>query len=361
MQLISDISKDQRFEKPAPGAYEWWYFDAIDHSGQYQFVVIFYEGNPFSSEYIKAMKNGKGRAEWFPAISISVYEKGRPIYYSFTEFSHKKAFFSENPVEIAVGSHTMKQSLSGGRLSYIVSLDEVLPSGNAIEADLKFSSEAQTEGPFKKADKQKDSTHLWNLIQPRAEVQGQLTITEAGGTSAEIEFEGTGYHDHNVGWEPMKNEFDNWYWGRFHFRDYTLVFYVMNRQNKRQYQGWLIDNLNYTIAELFDDVSLTDSSYNLFGLNSCRKIILKGKNAHATIQLEKLLDNGPFYQRFQGEAFLSVNGKQSVQKSDGLAEYIRPDRIYQRLFWPLVNMRIRYVKKGPHWVQKNPVLYRWTW
>lgn len=361
MQLISDISKDQRFEKPGTGSYEWWYFDAVDDSSRYQLVVIFYEGNPFSSEYIKAMADEKAVPEQFPAVSISIYKDSEPIYYSFTEFTEPDTVFGENPLEVAIGNHKMSQSISNGKLTYRLSLDEILPSGDAIEAVLTFSSPSGTKGPFNRADKQEKSGHLWNLIQPRAGVHGQIQVTKANGSSEKIKFKGTGYHDHNVGWEPMKTEFKDWYWGRFHFSEYTLVYYVMNRRHGRQYEGWLIDNESFEIAETFNDITVTDSSYNLFGLKSCRKIILEGEKNNATVQLDTVLDSGPFYQRFSGDAFLSGKGAKSIQKSSGLAEYIRPDRIYQRLFWPLVNMRIRYTQKGPHWVQRNPVLYRWTW
>ena len=34
-----------------------------------------------------------------------------------------------------------------------------------------------------------------------------------------IALNGLGYHDHNVGFEPLKDSFKDWYWGRVHFID----------------------------------------------------------------------------------------------------------------------------------------------
>ncbi|WP_322570634.1 hypothetical protein [Rhodohalobacter sp.] len=45
----------------------------------------------------------------------------------------------------------------------------------------------------------------------------------------DITFSGIGYHDHNIGQEPMKESFRDWYWGRYHFEEFTLVYYLMQK------------------------------------------------------------------------------------------------------------------------------------
>ena len=72
--------------------------------------------------------------------------------------------------------------------------------------------------------------HAWNLIQTRAGVIGNLVLD--GRTDMyNIALNGLGYHDHNVGFEPLKDSFKDWYWGRVHFIDYTLVYYLMNTKD----------------------------------------------------------------------------------------------------------------------------------
>ncbi len=71
-----NISTDHLDENPFPnkpsGGYEWWYFDALSKDGNWSFVVIFYQGNPFSPEYIRNIKKNSTDPDEFPGVSISI-------------------------------------------------------------------------------------------------------------------------------------------------------------------------------------------------------------------------------------------------------------------------------------------------
>lgn len=358
MNILSDFRKDVRHHPHQSGGYEWWYFDALSTDGQHSFVVIFYEGNPFSTRYNGALLDGKTpQPSDYPAISISVYEDGNPIYYSFTEFEKSDCVFDEERPSVHVGPHKMEM-VDGQKLKYQISLDERLPNGDQIKASITFES-AQTEHLFD--DEVESKGHQWNLVQPRANVRGEIQISAKNEDPKEIAFEGRGYHDHNTGNEPMRDEFTGWYWGRVHFDYGTLVYYVMNRQDKEQHQAWLISNDNAEVLETLDEIDIADKGLSLFGLKPARKIGLRSERAEVQLQLSHLLDNGPFYQRYQSDAFLQIPDEQIVESQSGISEYIRPDRIFARIFWPFVDMRIQYKKEKPHWVQKSKRLYRWTW
>jgi carotenoid 1,2-hydratase len=135
----------------------------------------------------------------------------------------------------------------------------------------------------------------------------------------------------------------------------------MNRQEGEQHRAWLIDKSNSRVLEAFDQIDLVDKGLTFFGLHSARKIGLRSDRTEVQIQLRQLLDNGPFYQRFQSDAFLRIDDAGVVESKSGISEYIRPDRIFARIFWPFVDMRIQYKSEKPHWVQKSKRLYRWTW
>jgi carotenoid 1,2-hydratase len=361
MKILSDPEKDVRNSTHQSGGYEWWYFDGISADGKHSFVVIFYEGNPFSTRYNKALEDGvrKPMPHEHPAISISVYEDGSPIYYSFTEFAAADCEFSEDQPSVKIGPHAMSSEVDD-QLIYKLELDEKLPNGDTLEALLTFKSQRNQNSIFTR-DQKSPSGHLWNLVQPRAMVAGTIRLKSDGVITKEIDFRGSGYHDHNRGKEPMKDEFTDWYWGRFHFDAATLTYYVMNRQNNEQRQAWLISEDNAEILDIFDEIDLTDKGLSIFGLSTARKIGLKSNRAKVIIQQSRLLDNGPFYQRFRSEAFLRIAEESVVESTAGISEYIRPKRIYARIFWPFVNMRIHYKSEGPHWVQRSKKLYRWTW
>ena len=359
MQIFSNPDRDISTPKPDPGSYEWWYFDAMSADHRYSFVVIFYEGNPFSRRYIDAIDNATDNlAPDYPAISISIYKGAEPIFYSFEEVTRDSAeFSSEKPAGRVKENHFFRLKREDGDHEYHLELDQVIPNGDRLTGSLTFKS--RVKGPFQAESsdhgKAEVSRHGWNLVQPLADVTGELNIE--GTTSEQITFNGNGYHDHNTGMEPMKESFDEWYWGRFHFSGHTMVYYLMNRGGRWQNCAWLIDSENNP-TEFTGDFNLTDQSLNFFGLSSARKIEMSGEEADFLIQQDSMLDDGPFYQRFRSRLMLKLGD--TVYQAKGISEYICPERIYVKLFRPLVNMRIKYPGKT-HWVQKSPRLYRWTW
>lgn len=354
MNIISSFREDTQSDKPKPGCYEWWYFDARSSDG-YTTVIIFYDGNPFSRRYIESIERNYGKtASDFPAISISVYKNGIPLFYSFEEFSPKVSFFSVTSPKGNTGLSHFEGKIKNGQITYEVTLNQKVANGDSITGKLLFTSANFDFGLKQGRLNRGQNDHTWNLVAPAADVKGNLLIT--GFRNHNIHFEGMGYHDHNFGNEPMRESFEEWYWGRYHLDEITLVYYLMNQKNHWNKKAWVIDK-DGLVSE-FDDISITDSEYNPFGLWSARKIEFSGNRTTAVLQKDKVIDNGPFYQRFEGRLLLNSDDK--LSECRGVSEYIKPERIYRKLFWPLVNMRITYPGK-PHWVQKNPRLYRWTW
>jgi len=357
MNIISDPEKDHSTPKFKPGSYEWWYFDAISKDGDLSFVIIFYEGNPFSKKYIQAQQAGSDSAADFPAISISVYKKSDPLFYSFVEYDKESAIFSEQSAEVSIGKSSLKQHKESDRLIYNVSIDEALSNGNSIKADLIFSS--RLNGAADLGETGDDAKqHSWNLVQYRADVSGSVMIkTER---EKEYLFKGIGYHDHNLGLEPMKDSFLQWYWGRFHLNSGTFLYYIMDTVEGQNYRGWWI-NESGDVEDVSDQVRITNVHYNPFLMKSGRVIQFESKSMNVLVQQDYILDNGPFYQRFNSRILVRNQNDQVLEQGRGISEFIRPDRIYKKLFWPLVDMRIRYSSDKPHWVQRSRTLYRWTW
>ena len=362
MKILSDHTQDAAWPKSAPGGYEWWYFDAIDPETGFKCVVIFYRGNPFSTRYIRQSEQSlDAMPGHYPAVSISIYEGSDPIYYSFQEFEPAECSFPTDEVAVRIGNHRLKQSVGDdGFLSYLLELEETLPSGDQITAELTFTSRRLQHNVARGDHNSDDASHLWNLVQPRADVTGSVAL-EGYGNRKKISVNGTGYHDHNVGFEPMKDDFTDWYWGRFHADGETLIYYAMNRTGAdTDYHAWLINEADGAVKTA-SEISFADRGVNLFGLSNYHQLEIRADHFEASITQGRLLDNGPFYRRYLANAFIRLPGENRVVGSVGISEYIRPSRIYSKLFWPLVHMRIRYRSESPHWVQKSPRLYRWTW
>jgi carotenoid 1,2-hydratase len=372
MKIYSDPTRDGRSPKPRPGAYEWWYFDGMGDDGVHSFVIIFYDGNPFSKHYMKAAAYG-GLASDHPALSVSVYREGLPVYYSFTEYHPDDVRWhgQDSLVSFDMAGQTLRQERRGNRWGYVIRIDQTLDSGYRLRADLDMESESlahpllqASEPSAAKPDalagnRHSGMDHAWNLVMARARVRGGLEIDQPGTNTLAIDMEGLGYHDHNVGWEPMKDSFKDWYWGRFHGAEGEMVHYVMrDLEGGIRPAAWLnIDGIPYeSISVAMVERSLT--KFGLFRYETLRFSFDHG--IQAIVKSERCIDDGPFYQRFISSLDISGSDRAHMEWR-GITEYIRPDRIHKKIFWPLVDMRIRYSRHSPHWVQRIPELYRATW
>jgi carotenoid 1,2-hydratase len=345
--------------KPHHGAYEWWYFDGIDQQQGLAWVLIFYQGNPFSPWYLQ---DPEARAEDYPAVTLSLYKEGDPIYYSFIEYDQNDVEFNTDLPDWRIGDHRLTfQQTDDQQWEYRLTLSDQLPSGDQLQGEITYRSTPMAEGWGDAITNADDDGHAWTLVQPRAQVEGRLDIVDAhNGEQLHMELEGLGYHDHNVGQEPMQKDFTDWYWGRLHFETTTLIYYVMQRASSHQFQAWLLDPTNHRVIDTLKEVDLEDYTLNPFLLNSARKLELEFENHQALVQQHPIIDNGPFYQRFLGSGILHGEGE-PPQTARGITEYIHPGRIEHKRYHPLVKMRLHRKPTQPHWVQKSPRLYRWTW
>lgn len=424
MHLISDPDKDHRSHKPSAGSYEWWYFDAVDPVQDLSVVIIFYEGNPFSPNYIQTVEDAErfsGRqpvqgmaqtqaqrgvippadrrsdataedqvkawtpkderllASSYPAVSISVYSKGRTIYYSFQEASSQDVLWGTDPLEMNLCGCEFQRVQNQGELVYELRIDQHLPSGLSLQASLRFQgshssglrrlvAESGATGPLEDGGSSNQQAevegHYWNLVQGKARVRGSLTVD--GGNQARYAFNGFGYHDHNLGTEPMKESFRDWYWGRFHSDEYLFIYYIMFHQDGTlQARGWIEKEGSPPVR--VESARLQRYRISRFGLKSARLLSFSdGVGVRATVHLDRLSDDGPFYQRFHSIATLFAHpvddpSTPAGKRILGISEYISPRRIHARRFWPLVRMRMQFLAQKPHWVQKSRTLYRWTW
>ena len=357
MKISTDHNEDAPFGNKPSGGYEWWYFDAISNDGEWSFVVIFYIGNPFSPKYIQNIDQHSAKPDAHPAVSISVYHRSKTEYYSFVEYSENDLQLSKDAQTLKIGSSLFSKETKGNQLIYKLELDQSLESSHAISGSIEFRSQTSNPELIKNSGEEVQK-HFWNLVQPKADVKGSISIKGKNGSHM-INFLGSGYHDHNVGLESMKEDFIDWYWGRFHFKNTTLIYYVMNRKKEQQHRAWLVSSDKQKVLDEFDVVETEDKRTSLFGISSARKIILKSKNSEVTIQANTFIDNGPFYQRFISKAIMNRNNELTV--AEGITEFIYPKNIYKKLYWPAVRMRLRFNQKKPHWVQKFKIFYEWTW
>lgn len=355
MNISTDLDHVSPDPNKPPSGYEWWYFDGLSMDGTYGFVVIFYHDNPFSTNKIRKLEKDPYKKEFHPAISVSIYRNKKTIYYSFLEFKEDEFNWDKDGLKLSIQNNFFQYDLKGNRFSFEMKLDQELASGHKINGTIKGSGGLS---PSSLINSESTDQHRWNLLLPVFDFESELMINGLDGKD-HMMTEGKGYHDHNTGNEPMKESFKEWYWGRYHCKDFTLIYYLMEKHGSQQLEAWMIDAENQSVLEYLTEADWSYKSRNWFGLNSARKIELNSPQVSVNIQLKDKIDDGPFYQRFIGDSIVNYNGQ--VYAAHGISEYIYPENIHNKVFWPLVHMRLRYMDQAPHWVQRSSLMYPWTW
>lgn len=365
MKVSSVGSGDIPQKKSTPGSYEWWYFDAGDDKGAYHFVVIFYEGCPFSPRYMSSVKkrphHPDALASQHPAVSISVYHHGKPVFYSFTQYSPFDAEFNHHKVKVRIGNHTMEAFEEAEQIAYSLRLDEILPDGTKFNAILRFTSPPQNPALFVDEPASTADAHAWNLSQAAAKVKGVISISRDGRKEKPIVFEGTGYHDHNIGSEPLRNQFTEWYWGRVHFNEGTFVYYLMEEKGVKTWNAWWIRVDNARIEAKAESIRTDATFRNTFGLAADTRFTFTFPERTVELVMRSTVDSGPFYYRFLSDASTHDRDGELLERTNGISEFIHAERITWRRFWPFVKMRLRYADKRPNLVQRFRFLYKLTW
>ncbi len=331
-------TENDAFRHPTgTGAYEWWYFDAYDPVRDLGCVIIFFEGVPFSGfRQRSAAKAGKrgyvDRAADFPAVSFSLYHRGRTVAYMANLHGPERFEAGTSPVGVTIGKN--RAMFDGG--SYQVELDDVLLDGRALSARFSFVPQALPSIASDHSLKDSaDAAHQWILAAPRCRVSGTIRL----GADERHEISGNGYHDHNIGESSLQAQFESWEWGRVSFRNRTMVYYRATGAGGEQ-RAWLLDvaeaDLSIAPAVIHESMPLR----NVYKLGYPGRMIVSAGPHELEVRQRRIVDNGPFYLRFISEFVLD---RECVS---GFSEVLRPKALAWRWFWPMLNSRVRRVDSG---------------
>lgn len=363
MQLVTDINRDARHPKTGSGSYEWWYFDGISEDGTYQIAIVFYDGCPFSPRYIKqAEASPEAEASQYPAAGVFIYYKGKPLFYSLNEYAPDSCNFSESVPAAVIGGNSFRFSereIHGSRdfASYDLRINERLPSGLELKGIVTFIGLSPNTHLLSGSQNTSDSAHLWNLVFPRAELQCRMNLLKGGILRQEINFNGTGYHDHNTGTSPMRFALRDWYRGWASFPQGTLVYNVAKHKKEQVCHAWLLSRDNRRMLHALELSGFRNRRTSGFLLRPARKLHLRENELDIIVNHKRVIDSGPFSCRYLTRASMR-HPSMETEHAQGLAEYYRPYRFHQRLFWPLVNRRLGYVKPEQAAARESPHLYR---
>ncbi len=361
--FCSSLADDVWHPSESPTKYEWWYFDAISDDGRDAIVVIFFDNFIFSPRYNKfcnqqIKKNNEQNGEdsnnlksqitnpespRFPAVAFTYYRDGKPLYRAINEFPAEDFFAETNFPACKIGDNSFQFEATPYGTRFVVEVNAKLRGNRKLFASLEWLIVERDYQPNSKDSSQSLSdAHVWNLVSPRSDVTGKIEVSSAKDQLFdEIQFRGTGYHDHNIDSRWMPETVREWQWGRAHFEDATAVFYryfpnsIANAETKvflihnNQFSA---QNSNYQTAQnRRDRFGLHYPKTLSFSLNETGGNLLVGQN--------QVIDSSFFYLRFLSKMSLDLGDGRS-REAIGITEQLCPNALRFRWLDWLINMRI---------------------
>ncbi|MFK7985954.1 MAG: hypothetical protein AB8I08_07970 [Sandaracinaceae bacterium] len=315
----------------ARGGFAWWYLDLVGPDGD-GVVLIWSFGLPFLPGYLGGARRGEApKAGARPSLNVAVYQGGEEVMYLLQEYPEADAHWDED--RFVFGDSTVRSQVEGGRRLVDVALDCPIPgSDTRLTGTVSFDGVARMGGgPTQLPLHEHDWTPLAGPGRGRASLR-------AGDWSAEIE--GRGYHDRNGSRTHLDGlGIEHWVWGRVPLEDRELVYYLLYpRRGAPTFHAMEIDANGQTRRVDGLTVELGRSERTRWGMPYWPTVTLR-QHGHlwATVRHSNLVDDGPFYLRFQ--TTVEVAG----ETAHGSGELIRPGRIDRAVVRSMVRMKVHQV------------------
>lgn len=354
----SCVASDVFHPDKAAKGYEWWYFDALSDDGREGVVIIFLDNFVFSPRYNtperskfsvrnifpNRQKNVESK-EKVPAVAFVYYRDGQPLYRAINEFSAESFFGNPENPECRIADNYFKFESAPYGSGYTIQINAKLRKNRHIEAHFEWLSIESDFLSGKKVGLEK--THFWNLVAPRSDVSGRITVSDKGDKPLDVvHFRGTGYHDHNLDNRWLPETVEDWQWGRAHFADATAVFYNYRELGEKKPVTKLMTIRDGNLRERDANFAEENYSRHIFGIKYPQRLtFVTEDNMRLRVKQTQLIDASFFYLRFLSEMTLTLrDGK--PRKTFGITEHLAPKALKLRWLDWLINMRIGKKGKG---------------
>jgi hypothetical protein len=194
------------------GNFEWWYFDCIDVSQNYMLKIVVHLGtDPL-------------RKSFFPTLALSIktpeVTRAIEIRYDLKDFHANKNLCD---VWLKHDCHIFEESDNSGIYHIEINNSEFKASVIFKRPDSYWVPPATKYKAYKG---NRHSEFFWNVLQPKARVDGRFEYNNIRYTLNEA----IGYHDHNY-WQLnsirglfMDEVITRWYWGKCVAGPFTVIF-----------------------------------------------------------------------------------------------------------------------------------------
>ncbi len=192
----------------APGAYAWWYLDALSDDGRHALVVIVFIGSVFSPYYARARARAAAAADGLVdasqhvAINVALYrtDGGPGARWAMTE--RGAAALQRSASHLAIGP----SQIHWDGHALLLQLDErAAPIPRRLRGTVRLHPAAAGNTPPFNLDTA--GQHQWWPIAPIARVEVDLQ-------DPAWRWRGAAYLDSNRGALPLEASFQHWQWAR---------------------------------------------------------------------------------------------------------------------------------------------------
>ncbi len=328
----------------SPGGFTWFYVDLVDDRGRGA-TLIWSWGLPFLPGYARAARAGRPELPADrPSVNLVVYEDGRERFYLLSEFARDACVWGEDGRSWKLGDcsfawvDTPRAAGGAPTRTLEATLDLALPTGGGATGRVWVSGALRRDAA-EAPPADPSCTHRWTPM--TAVGHGGLELHTPNGT---LRVEGRGYHDRNSADLPLHDlGIRNWWWGRLALPGRDLIFYrLMPSESGSAARDLVVELTADGSSRVCEDAGLQvgrlrRSPWGLRWPTSATFPDPDGRPVH--VEVEALLDNGPFYQRYllRGRC---ADGSGGFEEGYGIGENLVPDRVDSDLLRPLVRMRV---------------------
>jgi len=311
-----------------PGGFGWWYGDLLD-ADQNGLVLIASFGLPFLPGIASAARAGHPqRPSDRPSLNLALYERGRLSTYLLEEVAPDDAVWLSDEDGCVIGRSRVVSVLEGGRRRLQAELDCALP-GSAE----RITGTVSIEGPMVQTappEGAADPRHAWTPLA----VGGATGRAELyRGSAPLLSLSGRAYHDRNLSEVPLDDlGIRHWLWGRVPDAGCDHIYYLLWPDDGGEPMAWwlTIDATTGALRTRTAEVRLGGWRPTRYLASWWRHITLHADGETLAVQVERIIDNGPFYHRYV------VRGP----AGPGIGERVLPSRIDHPLVRPFVRMSV---------------------
>lgn len=314
-----------------PGAYAWWYFDALSDDGRTALVAIFFVGSVFSPYYAARLARGEEpEPSEHVAVNLAIYRDGKRPWWVFSEYGASR--LEVRPRGMGVAASSFERDADG---SFALRIDDVrVGTRSRTLGEIRVTPSGDrtlTSGDVDLAGR----AHRWRCAVPQARVRATFTAPA-------LTFEGRGYHDVNAGDEPPGRALASWSWGRAHHGDRTRVFFDTRGRDGRRAHLTFDTRAGRSAAILAPRVERAALGSWLLPVPDAFDVGQDERGARMHLGPRRPLERAPFYQRFAAP-FPDPSGGPSVL---GVGEHVDFSRFANPVVARMIALRVARPDRG---------------